>query len=118
MAAILGAICLGWGVPMIVQTGGLEAYLTASAQLSENIKPQPFSFVLHALFYGGNIPVLLVVAAWLGLFKLESDFLKTWERWFLLLWILPGMAVISLRHIGQSGYILYLLPAILIYTQL
>jgi len=116
MAALLGAICLSWGIPMIIQTGGLKAYLTASEQLSQIIEPQPFSYVLHALLYGGNIPLLLIVAAWLGLFKIESGLLKSWEKWFLLLWTLPGMAVISLRHIGQSGYILYLLPVIMIYT--
>lgn len=115
-ALILTLICLAWGVPMLIQTGGLGAYLSATSYLSSIIEPSPITEILHAIFYGGHIPLLLVLAYWLGLFKFPSGMIKSWERWFFVLWIVPGTLVFILKHIGQSGYVLFTLPALFIYT--
>jgi hypothetical protein len=113
---LLLLICLAWGLPLIERTGGLVAYLLASRQLSSVVEPQPVTVILHALFYGGHIPLLFAIGLWLGLYALPDGLIRSWEKTFLLLWVLPGLAMVSLRHIGQSGYILFTLPPLIIYA--
>jgi 4-amino-4-deoxy-L-arabinose transferase-like glycosyltransferase len=115
-AVVAIAICLGWGLPLLAETGGLGAYLRASQQLSSIVEPGSSKDLLHSLFYGGHVPLLLVLAHWLGLFPIGGGARPAWMRWFLLLWVAPGLLLIALRHIGQSGYAIFVLPPIFVYT--
>jgi hypothetical protein len=59
---------------------------------------------------------LLVVAHWLRLFSIERGDRPAWERLFVVLWVAPGLLVALFRHTGQSGYVLFAVPAIFLYT--
>jgi hypothetical protein len=110
------AVCLAWGLPLVANTGGLGAYLAASSLLAACVEPVPFSYLFQSLFYGLHL-VLPLQAGWiLGLYTIDTGHRPARERPFLLVWILPGLFIAAFRHMGQSGYILYALPAIFIYT--
>ena len=81
---LLLLICLAWVVPLIERSGGLANYLLASQQLSSMVEPQPLSVILHALLYGGHIPLLFVVGSWFGLFSPPNGWLKIWEKPFII----------------------------------
>ncbi|MFC1975341.1 ArnT family glycosyltransferase [Chloroflexota bacterium] len=114
--ALVTVICLGWGLPLLANTGGLSAYLRTSFQLSSISEPGPFSDVLRSLFFGGHLAVLLVLGFWFGFYTIKAGSRPPWERWFIVLWVVPGLLVVVFRHIGQSGYLLFFLPPIFIYT--
>jgi hypothetical protein len=113
---IMVVICLSWGIPLLIMTRGWDTYLTASRQLAGNVGPGRFIDIFNSLFYGGHLALLLVLGFWLGLYQFKSDARPRWERWFITLWVGPGLLVIVFGHLGQAGYILFLLPALFIYT--
>jgi len=116
--ALTVSICLGWGLTLLAQSGGLEAYLAALRQLmAMATAPSPLVDLVAPLFYGAHLTLLLLPGYWLGLYPASSRGAHpTWERWFVLLWIGPGLMFIAWQHVGQSGYLLFVLPAIFIYT--
>jgi hypothetical protein len=115
-AALTAAICLGWALPLLADTGGLAAYLAASRDLSTKVGPGRFVDMFNSLFYGGHVAFLLVLADWLGLLPVDDATQVAWRRWFMILWLVPGLLVIAFGHIGQAGYLLFALPALFLYT--
>jgi len=101
---------------MIDEVGGLNQYLAAYQDLSRLINPSPLSDALEAIVYGGGIPFFIIIGYWIGLFKVVDIQWLDWERAFIIFWTIPGLLFTTLRHFGQSGYILFLLPVILIYS--
>jgi 4-amino-4-deoxy-L-arabinose transferase-like glycosyltransferase len=122
--AILGGSVLTWFVPMIWLTGGLERYVAASVELADSIvKPTsivggPFETTLRMSRY-----LLESVLVALGPLA-AAGFLAVWyirrygwgmRESFLLAWTAPPVAVCTLVHFGQAGYVLTFLPALVIF---
>jgi hypothetical protein len=121
-AVLVGAV-LGWLLPMVWLTGGLEAYIRVSTELYGSI-------VLPTSVLGGSLDVTFAQARYLvesvivGLGPLALAFValpacarrRGWGRpeWFLLAWIAPAAVFYTLVHFGQAGYVLTFLPALVI----
>jgi len=121
--AVLGLAVIVWFVPMIWLTGGLERYLDASRYLADTVV-KPTSIL------GGPLEVTLRMSRYLlesvlvALGPLVAAVLLVpwyvrrhgWGRreWFLLVWIVPPVLVYTLVHFGQAGYVLTILPALVI----
>jgi hypothetical protein len=120
---LLAVAVLAWLLPMLWLTGGLAAYLGASTELYGSV-------VLPASILGGSLDSALArsryfaesVLVGLGPLALALAALpfyvrrRGWgrEEWFLLVWIAPPAAVYALVHFGQAGYVLTILPALVI----
>jgi hypothetical protein len=120
---VLIAAVLSWFLPMVWLTGGVAAYLRASAQLYESV-------VRRTSVLEGSLDVTLAQARYLaesvivGLGPLALAALvlplyvrrRGWQReeWFLLAWIGPAAAFYTLIHFGQAGYVLTFLPALVL----
>lgn len=112
-ASLTGAVlALAWLIPLIVESGGARGYIAALAQLSAVTPPSPFADLLRSLFYGANLVLILVIMGCLGLYASHAIVRSKTEGWFFLLWISPGLLLASLRHLGQSGYVLFAVPAL------
>ena len=121
--ALLAAAVLAWFLPLLWLAGGLRAYLRASSELyALMVRPtsvwggdldatfRQARYVLESVLVGlgplalalGALPVLARRRGW------------TCREWFLLGWIAPPVAVYTLVHFGQAGYVLTFLPALVI----
>jgi len=121
--AVLAAFVLAWLVPLVWLSGGLAKYIEASTQLYGSV-------VWPTSVLGGNVDLLLrqarylleSVAVGLGPLALALFALpvcvrrRGWraEESFLLVWIAPPVAVYTLVHFGQAGYVLTFLPALVV----
>lgn len=121
--ALLAAAVLAWFLPLLWLSGGLRAYLRASSELYD-LMVRPTSvwggdldatfrqarYVLESTLVGLG-PLALALAALPFLARRRG-----WGRreWFLLGWIAPPVAVYTLVHFGQAGYVLTFLPALVI----
>jgi hypothetical protein len=119
---MLGAV-LSWFLPLVWLTGGLDAYLRASAQLYGSV-------VLPTSVLGGSLNVTLAQARYvlasvivgLGPLALATFALPLYARragwgrqeWFLVAWIVPPAVFYTLVHFGQAGYVLTFLPGLVI----
>jgi hypothetical protein len=121
--AILGALTLLWFVPMVVLTGGLGRYVTASLQLADSVvRPTsivagPFETTLRMSRY--LFESVLVALGPLALAVLLLPWYVRRGRWgrretLLLAWIVPPVLVYTLVHFGQAGYVLAFLPALVV----
>ena len=121
--ALLAAAVLAWLLPLVWLSGGWAAYLHASRALYG-------STVLPTSVLGGDLDatlrqaryVLESVLVGLGPLALALGALPFYARrrgwgtreWFLLGWMAPPLAVYTLVHFGQAGYVLTVLPALVI----
>ena len=121
--ALLAAAVLAWLLPLVWLSGGWAAYLHASRELYG-------SMVLPTSVLGGDLDttlrqaryVLESVLVGLGPLALAFGALPFYARrrgwgtreWFLLGWMAPPLAVYTLVHFGQAGYVLTFLPALVI----
>jgi hypothetical protein len=121
--AVLMASVLSWFLPMVWLTGGVAAYTRASAQLYDSV-------VLRTSVLEGSLDITLTQTRYLaesvivGLGPLALAALalplyarrRGWRRpeWFLVAWMAPPGAFYSLIHFGQAGYVLTLLPALVL----
>jgi hypothetical protein len=121
--ALLTAAVLAWLLPLVWLSGGWRAYLRASSELYR-IMVLPTSvlggdpdatfrqarYVLESILVGLG-PLALALGALPFLARRRG-----WTRreWFLLGWIAPPIAVYTLVHFGQAGYVLTFLPALVI----
>jgi 4-amino-4-deoxy-L-arabinose transferase-like glycosyltransferase len=121
--AVLGLAVIVWFLPMIWLTGGLERYLEASRYLADTVvKPTsilggPLNVTLRMSRY--LLESLLVALGPLAAVVLLVPWYVRrhgWGRreWFLLAWTVPPMLVYTLVHFGQAGYVLTILPALVI----
>jgi len=121
--ALLAAAVLAWFLPLVWLAGGWRAYLRASAELYDMmvlptsvLSGDPDAtfrqarYVLESVLVGLG-PLALALAALPFLARRRG-----WTRreWFLLGWIAPPVAVYTLVHFGQAGYVLTFLPALVI----
>jgi 4-amino-4-deoxy-L-arabinose transferase-like glycosyltransferase len=121
--AVLVLAVLVWFLPMIWLTGGFERYLEASRYLADTVV-KPTSIL------GGPLEVTLRMSRYLlesilvALGPLAAVVLLVpwyvrrhgWGRqeWFLLTWMVPPVLVYILVHFGQAGYVLTILPALVV----
>jgi hypothetical protein len=121
--AVFASAVLVWFLPMIWLTGGLGRYLDASRYLADTVvKPTsilggPLEVTLRMSRY--LIESLLVALGPLAsVVVLVPWYLRHhgWGRreWFLLTWTVPPLLVFTLVHFGQAGYVLTILPALVI----
>ena len=121
--ALLAAAVLAWFLPLVWLAGGWRAYLRASAELYDMmvlptsvLSGDPDAtfrqarYVLESVLVGLG-PLALALAALPFVARRRG-----WTRreWFLLGWIAPPVAVYTLVHFGQAGYVLTFLPALVI----
>jgi hypothetical protein len=122
--AILGASVLTWFLPMIWLTGGLERYVAASVELADSVV-KPTSIVGGPLETTLRMSRYVLESVLVALGPLAAaGFLVPWyvrrygwseREWFWLGWTLPPLAVCTLVHFGQAGYVLTFLPALVIF---
>jgi hypothetical protein len=122
-AALLAAAVLAWLLPLVWLSGGWAAYLRASRELYGTM-------VLPTSVLGGDLDttfrqarhLLESVLVGLGPLALALGALPFYVRrvgwgtreWFLVGWMAPALAVYTLVHFGQAGYVLTFLPALVI----
>jgi hypothetical protein len=123
-AVVLVALTLAWLLPLLHYSGGLEAYLEATRQMSRidtwrwpvygiAVGLRNVAALAAATGVGLHILVPIAVAFLFHFFPL-ADRRADWERWFVFWWIAPAVLLYSL-HYGQPGYVLLYLPVILLY---
>src|SRR5262245_17111041 len=120
---ILAVAVLAWFVPMIWLTGGLARYLEASRQLADTVvKPTSILGGAPDVTLRMSRYVLESVLVALGPLAAAALLLPWYVRrhgwgapeWFLLAWTVPPVLVYTLVHFGQAGYVLTILPALVI----
>lgn len=120
-ALCLLAGCLLWLVPLLILSGGVQAYLAESSLQAASVVD------LTAATLGGGLNTLLynlrieAVGLALGLFFAAVP-VALWAlrivRFsvppafyaFLALWALPALLFLAVTHVGQFGYVLFVLP--------
>ena len=122
--ALLAGGALTWFLPMVWLSGGLARYVAATAELADSVV-RPTSIVGGPL--AGTLAMTrhLLESVLVGLGPLAlAALLAVWyvrrhgwgrREWFLLGWTLPPVAVYTLVHFGQAGYVLTFLPALVIF---
>ncbi|HKZ04337.1 MAG TPA: DUF2723 domain-containing protein [Methylomirabilota bacterium] len=121
--ALLAAAVLVWFLPLVWLAGGWRAYLRASSELygmmvlpTSVVSGHPEAtfrqarYVVESILVGLG-PLALALAA-LPLLARRGGWTR--REWFLLGWIAPPVAVYTLVHFGQAGYVLTFLPALVI----
>lgn len=116
--AVVAGLSVLWLVPLLVLSGGLVEYIEQSRDLAELAGGRTSVFGLDP---GGLLHNLRLVSTgvFLGLFAalapmaavVRRGLLGRDERRFLLIWVVPPMAVFLLVHTGQLGYVLPVVPA-------
>jgi hypothetical protein len=134
LAAALGAgvaATLAWLMPLLVASGGIFRYVVASRELSARASATSAVWKLGAegLRINGSAVVFALVLALGSFLPLLLTYLLSRRaarvtlpgpplgRDFLVLaaaLLLPALAVYDLVHIGQMGYVLLLLPALVL----
>jgi hypothetical protein len=126
-AALIGT-CLTWLVPLLVMSGGVEVYLRESALLAESASGQTslvsaglegllYNLAFIALSLGLGVGFALVpLGLWAA--RVVRFSLTPILRTFLLVWTLPTIIFYALTHVGQYGYLLAILPPLLILASL
>jgi Protein of unknown function (DUF2723) len=121
--AILAGSALAWLAPIVWLSGGLGAYLSASAWLYRlMIVPTSVASLAPEATLAQTRYLLESVVVGLGPLALAFLILphyarrRGWGRpeWFLVGWMLPAVACYTLVHFGQAGYVLTFLPALVI----
>jgi hypothetical protein len=120
---VLTGICALWLMPLLALSGGLEAYLLENARLGQTVSdltsivgagPGGVAYNVYiegiALLLGLGLAIvpLGVWALRVVRFSLSSKL-----KWFAFWWVVPPVAFFALGHIGQFGYVLVLLPPLL-----
>ena len=120
---LLGSGCLLWFVPSSAAAGGVGPYL--AAVVAQSARVESFSPL------GGGAPELLrnVVLTLYGLFwatllvgiallvralVAPRRFISSPAFAFFALWTLPGLAFYLLVHVGDPGYVLAIVPPLLV----
>ena len=128
-AALGGAICLAWGIPLLALSGGLQHYLAVMNQFTDRFQATTSIFmgagwtglrrnvIKLTLYtaYGWGIALLPALAGLWGWLSRSWQQKAISERSiFLILWIAPAMVYYALVHMGQQGLVFVFLPALLL----
>ena len=130
-AAAAGALslgCLTWLVPTAVLSDGLFAYVDAVVRQTDFVRATHSVLAQGLPALGTNVSTTLYALAWgLGLFAVPVVALTLigvsrairkprsgvgQPQLLLLAWIIPGILLYVVLHIGESGYVLSILPAL------
>jgi 4-amino-4-deoxy-L-arabinose transferase-like glycosyltransferase len=129
-AAMVWLGCMVWLVPTAVLSEGLPAYLDAVIHQTDFVRATHSVQAQGLPALGTNLAATLSATAWgLGLFTLpvvalciarcyraarERD-IRVSERGALVIaWIVPGFVLYVGLHIGDSGYVLSILPGLFV----
>lgn len=130
-AGVALAIALAWFIPLLVLSGGVTAYFIDSGKLYSNVSGQTSIFagaslssiwqqirlLLSTLLYSWNsVVIALLGSAVLGVWRWRQIGWRT--GWlvhnkmilWVLAWILPATLLYSFVHLGQLGYVVFLIP--------
>lgn len=132
-AAAAGAVslgCLTWLVPTAALSDGLFAYVAAVARQTDFVRATHSVLAQGLPALGTNVSTTLYAIAWgLGVFAVPVLGLalvggyRAFSRrgsWIgsrgtlLIAWIVPAIVLYVVLHIGESGYVLSILPALYI----
>ncbi|MFN2450770.1 MAG: hypothetical protein ABR541_00265 [Candidatus Dormibacteria bacterium] len=121
-----------WAIPLMVISGGPQAFLHASLQLGDAVSASSAVWstgirglaansraVLDGLLLSLGLAAPLVGAA-VALWRLRPAAQRPSSPWpgpgpqFMAIWIGPALLVFAAVHIGQLGYLLFPLPALLL----
>ncbi|MDQ3930087.1 MAG: DUF2723 domain-containing protein [Chloroflexota bacterium] len=120
---VLTGICALWLVPLLVMSGGVEAYLRENALLGQTVSdltslvgagPEGVAYNLYIEVVALAVGLALALVP-LGLWALRvvRFSLSSRLKWFVFWWAVPPLAFFAVTHIGQLGYVLMLLPPLL-----
>ncbi|HYO50813.1 MAG TPA: glycosyltransferase family 39 protein [Chloroflexia bacterium] len=129
--AFVGALLvssLAWLVPLLMLSGGVEPYLRENALLAQEVSERT-SIVgagieglgHNLLFEGLGLMIGLafgVVPLGLWVARVLRFSLAGRVRSFLAWWTLPSLALYAVTHVGQYGYLLAVLPPLLMLSAL
>ncbi|EKD76298.1 MAG: hypothetical protein ACD_43C00161G0002 [uncultured bacterium] len=133
---IWSGVCLGlalaWVIPLIILSGGIGAYWTDSTKLYRTVTQatslfagapllnvwQQIKLMISTLVYSWNsVWVGLVMALILGTLHMRSrqNWLASWQQnrtmlLWVLAWVVPAFIVYGFIHLGQLGYLVFLIP--------
>jgi hypothetical protein len=122
---ILAGLCLLWLIPLLVLSGGVGRYVTASRELSSLVSSLTSVFVVGLPGVAANVQYTWDVVSFglnlalvcFAVYLLPGRWRARWpwrptrpQTWFLALWAAPPLAVYGLLHIGQAGYLLIVWP--------
>lgn len=116
--AILGAISLGWFVPVLVNVGGWAKYWEVSGRLSRYVWARgplagpPHRWLEYAAACGLSALIVLMLG-WLFIPWARGTRL-TRRPLFLVLWTAPALLFYLTVHLGSPGYMMFLAPALLL----
>lgn len=126
-AVVLGAACLVWLVPLMIQAGGPLRYLDLSRQLAALAGGRTWAIgmswvgmlqnvglVAAGLLLGLNIALIALPAA-VATRRFGGRTLGPDARRLLRLWAAPALFTFVFVHTGQIGYVLLVLPAALLW---
>lgn len=119
-------VFLGSFVPMVVMSGGWQAYRHAVSGLTGSFFTQTsilmgggFKGLAHDVYAWGSSTayamglVGLILIAW-TIWKIRGlpSLLRDRRAWFLAMWILPSLAFYTFIHMGSHGLIFTFIPAL------
>lgn len=125
------AVALAWFIPLVMLSGGITAYFIDSGKLYSNVSSQTSIFagaslssirqqiwlLLSTLLYSWNsVVIALLGSVVLGVWRWRQIGWHT--GWlvhrklvlWILAWILPALLLYSFVHLGQLGYVVFLIP--------
>lgn len=120
---VLSGICALWLVPLFALSGGVAAYLRENALLGQTVSD--LTSIVGAgpggVAYNLSIEALaLLIGLGLAWVPLGAWALRTVRfslsgklKWFAFWWVAPPLVFFALTHIGQFGYVLLVLPPLL-----
>lgn len=122
-AALLVVGNFAWLIPLFWLSGGIAAFMQASADLATLVvvptsvfganpvgpgQGQNIAFVALGLLIGVNLGLFLIAFGLLANFRAFGVFLR--HGAFFFLWLMPAILTYLLLHTGQLGYVLIILP--------
>lgn len=130
LAFALGLLgtCLLWAAPLVAMSGGLAAYLSENSLLAQDVAER--TSILDAGATGVLLNLTIVGMSLMAGVAFALVPLGVWAlrlvrfslgpslKGFLLWWTIPPLVFFALSHIGQAGYVLLVLPPILMLAAL
>lgn len=124
----LGMACVVWLVPLLLMSGGVEAYLRESAlqfgrvgARTSLLEAGTGGLLYNTAFEGLALALGLafgLVPLGLWAVRLLRFSLAPRLKAFVLWWILPSLLFYAVSHVGQYGYLLVVLPPLLLLSAL
>lgn len=128
-AGLVGSvICLGWFIPLMVQSEGISRYLWYMGEFSRRFQSSTSilmgaglqgvirnarRLIMYTL-YGWNL-LLFPTIGYLAWRAWKKRLPQQWETFgFIFLWICPSLGFYTTIHMGQQGLVFVFLPALIL----